>query len=284
MRQINRYRTIWLSDFHLGTKHCRADVLLDFIRHTESDYLYLVGDIIDGWALRQSWYWHQLHNDIVQKLLRTARKGTKVTYIPGNHDEFAREFLEQHFGGILIKPRAIHTLADRRQLLVMHGDDFDGIVRYAPWLSVLGSWAYDVTLRLNRWYNQGRRRLGMPYWSLSAYLKNQTKRAVQYVGQFEDALAQEARRWEVDGVVCGHIHRAELRVIDGIIYGNSGDWVESCTALVEHVDGRLEVIRWAEIDRELRRPAAVWTGDGAAGDGDDRLAIRARAASSPMGL
>jgi UDP-2,3-diacylglucosamine pyrophosphatase LpxH len=259
---MNQYRSIWISDFHLGTKACKAAYLLDFLRHNDAEYLYLVGDVFDGWALARSWYWSQLHNDIVQKILRKVRKGTRAIYIPGNHDEFARDFLNLQLGGIVIQPHALHTTATGQQLLVLHGDEFDGIIRYTPWLSHLGSHAYSFVLHLNGWVNSLRRRLGKPYWSLSAYLKLKTKRAVQYIGRFEDAVVTEARNWEVDGVVCGHIHHAELRTIDGILYANTGDWVESCTALVEHVDGRLEIVQWAEVDH-LPRVLPEASGDGA---------------------
>ena len=242
----NRYRTIWISDFHLGTRHMKADALLDFLRCNESEYLYLVGDIFDGWALGKAWYWPQDHNDIVQKILRKARKGTRVTYIPGNHDEFARGFVDQQFGGIVTRLNATHTTYDGRQFIVLHGDEFDGVIQYARWLSVLGARAYQLTLSANYWYNRLRKLLNLPYWSLSAYLKYKTKRAVQHIANFERMVAHEARKYEVDGVICGHIHHAEMRMIDGVQYGNAGDWVESCTALVEHVDGVLEIIRWED--------------------------------------
>lgn len=248
MNEINQYRAIWLSDFHLGTRNCKADYILDFLRHNESEYLYLVGDIIDGWALKRSWYWEQAYNDVIQKLLRKSRKGTNITYIPGNHDEFAREFFNLQLGRILVKSKAIHTTAKGQQLLIIHGDEFDGLIAFTPWLSKLGAHLYQYILGLNRFFNHIRRRLGLPYWSLSAFLKDASKRAVQYVAAFEEAVVREAKKWEVDGIVCGHIHRAEQRDIDGIAYLNAGDWVESCTALVEHTDGRLEIIRWAGPD------------------------------------
>ncbi len=242
-----RYRAIWISDIHLGTRGCKADFLLDFLRSTESEFLYLVGDIFDGWRLKQTWYWPQSHNDVVQKLLRKARKGTKLIYVPGNHDEVLRQYMGRHFGGVDVVREAIHTTADGRRLLVLHGDQFDGIVRYARWLALLGDWAYALALSLNHWFNRARRRLGLGYWSLSAYLKNKVKNAVKFIDNYERAVVEEARRREVDGVVCGHIHKAELTQIDGILYANDGDWVESCTALVEHPDGRLEILNWAEI-------------------------------------
>ena len=243
----HRYRSMWLSDLHLGTAATQADILLDFLRRTEAEVIYLVGDIVDGWALRRSWYWPQAHNDVVQKLLRKVRKGTRMIYVPGNHDEFARGFFGLRFGGILVQERAIHTTADGRQLLILHGDEFDGVIKYASWLSLLGAGAYAVALKLNSWYNVARRFWGLPYWSLSAYLKHKTKKAVQYIGDFEAAVARAAQEADVDGVVCGHIHHAEMRTIGGVLYLNAGDWVESCTALVEHFDGRLEVVRWAEM-------------------------------------
>ena len=243
----NRYRSIWISDVHLGTRGCKAEFLLDFLKNNESDYLYLVGDIIDCWRLRRAWYWHQSHNDVVQKLLRKARKGTKVIYVPGNHDEPLRDYTEMHFGGVEVVEEAIHVTADGRRLLVLHGDKFDGIVKYARWLAILGDHAYNALLALNHWYNLWRRWFGYPYWSLSAYLKRQVKDAVRYVDDFELALAEEARRRGVDGVVCGHIHKAEIRKVGPVLYCNDGDWVESCTALVEHGDGRLEILEWANL-------------------------------------
>jgi UDP-2,3-diacylglucosamine pyrophosphatase LpxH len=244
---ITRYRTIWLSDIHLGTRGCKAEFLLDFLRCNESETLYLVGDIIDGWRLRRSWYWAQSHNDVIQKVLRKARKGTHVTYIPGNHDEWLRDYTGLEFGGIALMDEVIHTTADGKRLLILHGDAFDGVVKYARWLALLGDWAYTLTLWVNNHFNHIRRKLGYPYWSLSAYLKGKVKNAVEYVGNFAEAVAEEARRRGVDGVVCGHIHKAEIRDLGGLLYCNDGDWVESCTALVEHLDGRLEIINWVEL-------------------------------------
>jgi UDP-2,3-diacylglucosamine pyrophosphatase LpxH len=244
---MGRYRSIWISDIHLGTRGCKAEFLLDFLRSTESEHLYLVGDILDIWRLRRSWYWVQLHNDVMQKLLRKARKGTHVIYVPGNHDEIFREYVGHQFGGIEVVTDAVHVMADGRRFLVMHGDEFDAVVRYARWLAVLGDSAYTLALFANQWVNVARRRLGYPYWSLSSWLKHRVKNAVEYIGRFEDAVADEARRRGVDGVICGHIHKAEIRDIGGITYCNDGDWVESCTALVEHMDGRLEVLDWADI-------------------------------------
>jgi UDP-2,3-diacylglucosamine pyrophosphatase LpxH len=240
-----RFRTLWISDLHLGTPGCQADALLDFLKRTECDTLYLVGDIIDGWQLRRQWYWPQTHNDVFQKLLRKARKGTRVIFVPGNHDEFARRYVSHNFGGVEVVEDWIHETADGRKLWITHGDLFDGVIQCAKWLAYVGDSMYEFTLRLNRHLNSLRARLGLPYWSLSRYLKLRVKRAVSYVSDFEAAVAREARRRGVHGVVCGHIHHAELREIDGILYANDGDWVESLTALAEHIDGHLEIIDWA---------------------------------------
>lgn len=240
-----RFRTIFISDFHLGTRRTQAGQLLDFLKHTESDELYLVGDIIDNWSLKRSWYWAQEHNDVIQKLLRKARKGTRITYIPGNHDSQFRDFCGQQFGNVRVEREAVHTTADGRRYLVLHGDKFDGVVLYAEWLAHLGDVAYSVAVAANVVVNKARRALRMPYWSLSAYLKRRVKRAVEFVSRFETAMARAARRADAQGVVCGHIHTAEERWVDGIHYCNDGDWMESCTALVEHTDGRLELIDWS---------------------------------------
>ena len=244
VRASRHFRAIFISDLHLGTPGCQADALLDFLRSHPSDFLYLVGDIVDGWQLRRRWYWPQSHNDVVQKLLRRARKGCRVVFVPGNHDEFARAFIGQQFGGIEVVDDAVHTTADGRNLWVTHGDYFDGVVQCAKWLAYLGDNLYELTLRINRHLNRLRARLGMPYWSLSAYLKHRVKTALNYVTGFEVAVAQEAKRRGHQGVVCGHIHRAEMREINGTLYCNDGDWVESRTALVEHIDGRLELVHW----------------------------------------
>ena len=254
-----RFRTLWISDLHLGTPGCRAEALLDFLKHTECETLFLVGDIIDGWQLRRQWYWPQAHNDVIQKLLRKARKGTRVIYIPGNHDEFARRYVDHDFGGIEVAHEWIHQTADGRKLWVTHGDLYDGVIQCAKWLAHVGDSLYEFTLRLNRHLNSLRARLGLPYWSLSKYLKLKVKRAVSYVGDFEAAVAREARQRGVQGVVCGHIHHAELREIDGILYANDGDWVESLTALAEHADGRLEIIDWTAQMRAATPATAMRT-------------------------
>ncbi len=241
------FRSVFISDVHLGTRGCQAELLLDFIRSMECEQLYLVGDIIDGWKLKGGWHWPQAHNDVVQKVLRMARKGTAVIYVPGNHDEVARDYCGVHFGGLVIARDAIHTTADGRTFLVTHGDEFDGVVQHAKWLAFLGDWSYRTILMLNTLFNHARRKMGFGYWSLSAFLKGKVKNALQFIENFEGAVADEARRRGVDGVICGHIHKAEMRDIDGITYINDGDWVESCTALVEHMDGRLELLEWAKM-------------------------------------
>ena len=255
---VLRVRTAWISDVHLGTPGCQAEALLDFLKHLECETLFLVGDMIDGWALSRSWYWPQAHNDVVQKLLRKVRKGTRVIFVPGNHDEFARRYVGHHFGGIEVAEDWTHTLADGRRLWILHGDRFDGVVQRARWLAFIGDRLYEFTLVLNRHLNAARRRFAMPYWSLSAYLKQLVKQAVSYVGDFEGAVAREARQRGVDGVVCGHIHHAELRSIDGIVYANDGDWVESLTSLVEHADGRLELVDWKHRAQGQMAAAPAW--------------------------
>jgi UDP-2,3-diacylglucosamine pyrophosphatase LpxH len=241
------YRTVFLSDIHLGTRGCQAELLLDFLRHMTCERMYLIGDIVDGWRLKGGWYWPQTHNDVVQKLLRLARKGAAIIYIPGNHDDRVRDFCGVHFGGVVVARDAIHQTADGRRFLVLHGDEFDGVVRHAPALALAGDLAYRIVLTLNTHLNRLRRRLGFGYWSLSAFLKSKVKNALQFIDSFEHAVADEARRRGVEGVICGHIHQAEMREIRGVAYINDGDWVESCTALVEHPDGRLEILEWATL-------------------------------------
>jgi UDP-2,3-diacylglucosamine pyrophosphatase LpxH len=246
-----RLRTVWISDVHLGTRACKADYLLDFLAHTEAERLYLVGDMIDFWNLRNGWYWPASHNRVVQAIMDKAARGTEVIYVPGNHDELFRDYAGAVFGGVRVERSAIHETADGRRLLVLHGDEFDQIVQCSPWLAHLGSWIYDFLLYANRWVNLFRRTLGFPYWSLAAYLKHKVKNAVNYISNFEQALAHEARRYRVDGVVCGHIHKAAIEKVGEVLYCNDGDWVESCTALVERADGALAVLHWADERRWL---------------------------------
>jgi UDP-2,3-diacylglucosamine pyrophosphatase LpxH len=252
---VLHYRAIWISDIHLGTRGCQAERLLDFLKHTESEYLYLVGDIVDGWHLRKRWYWPQAHNDVVQKILRRARHGTQVFYLPGNHDEAARAFCGLRFGGVLVTNKAVHTTAAGQKLLALHGDQFDAIMGCAKWLAHLGDTAYTFALGLNVVFNFFRRLLGFSYWSLSAYLKHKVKNAMEHISAFETFIADEARRRSVDGVVCGHIHQVDMRKIGRVLYCNDGDWVESCTALVENAQGHLSLINWPEQREMLLRKA-----------------------------
>lgn len=262
-----RYRTIWISDTHLGTRGCKSDLLLDFLHSHCCDHLYLVGDIIDGWSLRRSWYWNEDHNRILREILKKSSRGTKVSYICGNHDEFLRRYLGLMFGGVQLSDEAVHVTADEKRLLILHGDRFDVCIRNARWLSLLGSRAYELLLVANTFLNRVRRKLGYGYWSLSAYLKHKVKNAVSYIDNFEDAVLDEARRRGFDGVVCGHIHKAAIRESDGTLYCNDGDWVESCTALVEEYTGELKIVTWDELSapgaekRSKRRRIAMPAAD-----------------------
>lgn len=256
-----RFRAIFVSDLHLGTRRAQAEAFLDFLQSTESEYLYLVGDIIDSWSLRQKWHWNQSHNDVIQKLLRKARKGTKLIYIPGNHDENFRDFLNLRFGKVAVLEETVHTSATGKRYLVLHGDKFDGVVCFAPWLAKLGDQAYEVSMSMNAMLNKGRRFFKLPYWSLSAFLKHKVKKAVEFLSRFEDAVVREAKHRNCSGAICGHVHTPEDRMIDGIHYLNDGDWVESCTALIEHFDGRFEIIHWhgAKAVKELQlEPEKAW--------------------------
>ena len=252
-----RYRAIFISDIHLGTRRAQSEAFLDFLGNTESEYLYLVGDIIDSWSLRQHWHWQQSHNDVVQKLLRKARKGTKLIYIPGNHDENFRDFVNLRFGRVAVQEETIHLTATGKRYLVLHGDKFDGVVCFAPWLAKLGDQAYEVSMSLNAVVNKVRRFFRLPYWSLSAFLKYKVKKAVEFLSRFEEAVVRDAKLRHCDGVICGHVHTPDDRMIDGIHYLNDGDWVESCTALVEHHDGRFEIINWyGRVAALVLQPAA----------------------------
>lgn len=246
-------RTLFISDLHLGTRGCQAEALLEFLKHYEADAIYLVGDIVDGWRLKATWYWPPAHNVVVQKLLRQSRKGVAIVYIPGNHDEFLREYAGESFGGIKIAEEAVLTLADGRKALILHGDKFDTVVRNAKWLAFLGDQAYDFAIFLNRYLNRARRWLGMPYWSFSAAAKRKVKQAVSFIGAFEEMVAADARRQQADVVICGHIHHASARTIGEVEYMNCGDWVESRTAIVEHHDGKLEIVHWDEARPQVER-------------------------------
>lgn len=250
-------RSVFVSDIHLGTRGSRSDILLDFLARVRCERLYLVGDVVDGWRLKKSWYWHPEFDQVIRAVLDLAQNGTEVIYIPGNHDEMFRDWLGLEIQGVKLVREAEHMAADGKRYLVIHGDEFDGVIRYAKFLAYLGDWAYDAALVLNRWFNVARRRLGLPYWSLSQWLKRQVKEAVKAIDRFETALAGEARRRGLDGVICGHIHHAEMREVGGVMYMNDGDWVESCTALVEHQDGRFALLDWTAMQRapeENREP------------------------------
>lgn len=253
---LNRYRTIWLSDIHLGTPGCKAEFLVDFLKKNECEQLYLVGDIIDGWKLSSGWYWPQEHTNVIRKVLTKAKRGTRVRYVTGNHDEFLRKFVDYRLeiGNIHLVNEAIHETADGRRLLILHGDYFDVITRYHRWLALAGDIAYETTMAANLWFNRARRLIGLRYWSLSAFAKAKVKNAVNIVSSFEEAVARECKRRGLDGVVCGHIHHAEIRDIHGVTYHNCGDWVESCTALAEDFNGKISVIRWVELGHLNERP------------------------------
>ncbi len=240
-----KYRSIFISDVHLGSAGCQAEALCDFLKHNSCDKLYLVGDIIDGWRLKKKWYWPQSHTNVIRRILTASKRDTDVIYIVGNHDEFLRAFLQFRvsFGRVSIRNRAVHEGEDGKRYLVVHGDMFDGMMRPdRKWIMFLGDSLYNMLLWANTKLNGVRRRLGMPYWSLSQALKKRTKRALNYIHNFEDHVADYCRRKQFDGAICGHIHVAEMRDINGIAYMNDGDWVESCTALVEHHDGRWELV------------------------------------------
>ncbi len=246
-RRPARFRSVFVSDVHLGFRGCQAVQLLEFLKAVHTDHLFLVGDIVDVWSLRKSFYWPQSHNDVVRTILGKAKAGTRVIFVPGNHDEDLREFAGSVFGNLEIHREYVHETADGRRLLVLHGDEFDSVVKCSPWLAHFGSFMYALTLGANRYFNAARRLLGYPYWSLAGYLKHKVKNAVSYISSFEQAVVHAARRRGVDGVVCGHIHRAEILDLDGIVYCNDGDWVESCTALVEDLNGRLALTSWSQL-------------------------------------
>ena len=242
-----QYKSIFISDVHLGSKGCKAEILVNFLKNNSAEKLYLIGDIIDGWKIQQNkWAWKQAHTNVIRKILGYAKQGTNVYYIAGNHDEFLRPLIpyELSFGRIEIANQIEHIGADGKHYLVVHGDLFDGITRLAPWLSFLGDKAYDVVLYINSKFNWARHKFGFGYWSLSKYLKYKVKKAVDFIFQFERNLAHYCKKRGFDGVICGHIHHAEIKIIDDIVYMNDGDWVESCTALVEHWDGCWEIITW----------------------------------------
>ncbi|MGH8455533.1 MAG: UDP-2,3-diacylglucosamine diphosphatase [Stenotrophobium sp.] len=255
-KQANKYRTLWISDVHLGTAGCKAEHVVDFLKHNECERLYLVGDIIDGWKLKSNFHWPQEHSNVIRRILTKSKRGTKVFYITGNHDDFLRKFVDYklEMGNIQVVNEAVHTTADGRRLLVTHGDHFDVITRYHKWIAVTGDAIYEGAMHFNYWLNKGRALLGMRYWSLSAFAKQRVKTAVNVVTNFEDSVARECKRRGLDGVICGHIHHAEIRDLHGVTYHNCGDWVESCTALGEDMNGKISVIRWVSLDHLSLNP------------------------------
>ncbi len=250
LEERRTYRTIWISDVHLGTKGCNHELLIDFLDHTDSDTMYLVGDIIDGWRLKKKVYWPPEHSDIVWRILKRVKRGTRIIYIPGNHDEMVRPFSGMNFGGVEIMRAAFHDTADGRRLMVLHGDEFDTIMLAHRWLAFVGDALYHVMMKLNNWVAAARKRLGLPYWSISKAAKNKVKNAVEFISKYEEVVARAAAERGVDGVVCGHIHTAEFRSFEyggkRVEYWNDGDWVEGCNALVEHADGRMEILHWPD--------------------------------------
>lgn len=248
--RVKRHRTIFISDVHLGTRGCKADLLGDFLAHNDCDVLYLVGDIVDGWRLARSWYWTEAQSRVLNAILYKASQGTRVVFVPGNHDEIFRSYCGVILAGVEVAAEAVHRTADGRMFLITHGDRYDGVVTYARWLAHLGDWAYTIALQMNDLLAVVRRHLGMPYWSLSNYLKHTVKNAAAFICEYEHAVVRATKARGFDGVVCGHIHQANVKTVDGVLYCNDGDWVESCTALTEDARGRLEIVHWTDIMRE----------------------------------
>jgi UDP-2,3-diacylglucosamine pyrophosphatase LpxH len=255
----HHYRTIWISDLHIGSTQCQADALLDFLKHNDSDKLYLVGDIIDFWALSKKMYWPRDHNTVIQKILRKARHGTQIIYVPGNHDENVRDYHDFVFGDIIVKNSDIHTTANGKRFLIVHGDEYDTIAKHHKWVAKLGSLGYDWLIELNRYIRFVRRLLGVQsQFSLAAFVKYKVKNVVQFISDYEESIVHSLRNEGVDGVICGHIHHAEIKPIEDFLYVNTGDFVESCTAIVELQDGTLELIRWLDQEAaEVVPPAAI---------------------------
>ena len=251
LKEPYKYRSVFISDVHLGFRGCNAKLLTSFLRNIECEYLYLVGDIIDIWSLKSKKYWPQSHNNVVRTILGKAKHNTKVIYITGNHDEMIRDYGTLMLGNVFIKEREIHTTADNKKFLVLHGDQFDGVVKYQKWLSKLGSVAYDYLLLISAFISHIRNKFNLPHWSLSNFLKYKVKNAVSYISSYEKAVSHTAEKEGVDGIVCGHIHHAEISMINEVKYMNCGDWVESCTALVETHDGEIQLIKWSDVYENL---------------------------------
>ncbi len=248
-----KVRTVWISDVHLGYKDCKAEFLLDFLECVECDTLYLVGDIIDIWSLSQSFHWPASHNQVLRTLLKKARDGVKVIYIPGNHDSVFRDYIGETFGAIEIHENCIHETLDGKRLLIMHGDELDNVIRFSRFTKIVGETAYDFLLFLSRITNKLRQRLGCSYWSLAGYIKARLNNAAQAIDCFERAVMDWAAHHAVDGVVCGHIHHPNIRMENGLLYCNDGDWIENCTAMIETRDGKLEILHWSDSRKRVKQ-------------------------------
>lgn len=248
------YRSVWISDVHLCSRDSQPELLCSFLDSIKCDYLYLVGDIVDVWALRRKWYWPKQYNEIIHKLLKRSRKGARVLYIPGNHDEFFRNYVGVRFGELTVVSHSYHETADHRRFLVIHGDEFDTVVRHRKWLSLLASHAYRYLISVNRAVNAIHRFLGYPHWSFAAAVKGRVKTAVKHLSNFEDLVTKEAVRRGVDGVVCGHTHEPGVGSRNGVLYYNAGDWTENCTALVEDEQGEVSLIYWRDEIMKAARP------------------------------
>jgi UDP-2,3-diacylglucosamine pyrophosphatase LpxH len=256
-RPLPHARSVFLSDIHLGARECRADLVLDFLHRVQMEQLFLIGDIVDVWSMRRSFHWPQLHNNVLRTILGKSKHGTRVIYVPGNHDEEFRDLHGMLFGNLEVHREYLHTTASGRRMLIAHGDEFDGSVKCSRWLAALGSGMYDLTLGLNRGVNRMRRALGFPYWSLATYLKSRVGNAMKYVHRFEEAAAHAAQRRGLHGIICGHIHRPANRELNGVQYCNAGDWVENCSALVEDRSGELRLWQLADWQQSARVAPAI---------------------------
>jgi len=246
--EMHHYRSIFISDVHLGSKGAKAELLADFLKYNHCEKLYLVGDIIDGWRLKKRIFWPQTHTNVIRRILTKAKRGTEVIYVTGNHDEFLRRYSGIDFGNVLLTDEAQHTAVDGKRYLVVHGDKYDSIIQTQRWLAVIGDWGYETLVLLNRHFNRLRRKFGMGYWSLSAFIKQKVKSAVSFISAYEEAVVKDCRQQGFEGVICGHIHHPEIRDLEGVEYLNCGDWVESCTAIVETQNGEMKLLKWVDID------------------------------------
>lgn len=246
MTPSNHYRTLWLSDIHLGCRDCKAEFLLNFLADNEADRIYLVGDIVDFWALKRRVYWPASHNAVLNLLLKKAQQGTEVVYLPGNHDELMKPYVELLFGSIQIHQEFVHETVTGKRLLMLHGDKYDSVVCFGKFHAMLGDVLYDVSLWLNRQCHGIRKRLGLPYWSMASYIKTKVKKANEAIRRYRDAAIADAKEQGVDGIICGHIHHPQMEMVDGILYCNDGDWIENCTLMVENQSGDLKLLRWQD--------------------------------------